>query len=190
MEIGLATLNQALDILGMLLAARGYHYEVVAGGGGGLLLSGHRIRPIKNLDLIAVIDSNEFISANPLPPILQEAAGDVGEELTLGRDWLNPGSAALFEMGLPEGFKSRMQTRVYGGLTVHLAGRFDQICFKLYAAVGQGPLSEHFADLKSLKPTEAELLEAGRWCSIHDVSEEFTSTLQDALRSLGVYANP
>lgn len=187
MEIGAATLNQALDTLGQLLASRGYHYEVVAVGGGGLLLLGHIIRPTRDLDLIAVVDSSEFISANPLPPILHEAATDVGLALDLGKDWLNPGPAALFEMGLPDGFKARMQTRTYGnGLTLHLAGRFDQICFKLYAAVDQGPLSKHFADLKSLQPSEAELLEAGKWCRTHDVSDAFAETLQDALLALGV----
>ncbi len=192
MEIGVATLNQALDALGQLLEARGYHYEVVAVGGGALLLLGHIIRPTRDLGLIAVVTSSEFISANPLPPILHEAAVDVGIAFNLTKEWFNPGPAALFEMGLPEGFKSRMQTRTYGGgLTLHLAGRFDQICFKLYAAVDQGPLSKHFADLKSLKPTEAELLEAGRWCITHDVSEEFAATLQEALRALGVQnANP
>lgn len=187
MEINAVTLNQALDALGQLLADRGYHYEMVAVGGGGLLLLGHIIRPTKDLDLVALVDSSEFISANPLPSILHEASVEVGIALNLGKDWLNSGPAALFEMGLPEGFKSRMQTRSYGGgLTLHLAGRFDQICFKLYASVDQGPCSKHFADLKSLHPTEDELRDAGRWCVTHDVSEEFAITLKKALQNLGV----
>lgn len=124
MDINAITLNQALDALGQLLADRGYHYEMVAVGGGGLLLLGHIIRPTKDLDLVALVDSSEFISANPLPSILHEASVEVGIALNLGKDWLNSGPAALFEMGLPEGFKSRMQTRSYGGgLTLHLAGR-------------------------------------------------------------------
>jgi len=187
MEISMATLNQALEVLGQLLADREQHFEVVAIGGGGLLLLGHIIRPTKDLDLVALVDSSEFVSANPLPSLLQDAILDVGLALELGKDWVNPGPASLLEMGLPEGFKARMQTRFFGrGLTLHLAGRFDQICFKLYAAVDQGPESKHFADLKSLKPTESELLEAGRWCVTHDVSEAFACTLQETLHILGV----
>lgn len=185
MEMNVVTLNLALDTLGQLLGDRGYHFEVVAIGGGSLLLLGQIIRPTKDLDLIAVVDSNGFISANPLPPDLLQAALDVGMALNIGENWLTASQAGLLEMGLPEGFKMRMQTREYGGLTLHLAGRLDQICFKLYAAVNQGPLSNHFADLKLLKPTAAELHEAGLWCAAHNVSKEFASTLNDALVSLG-----
>lgn len=132
MNIDAATLENALDILGQRLADQDRHYEVVAIGGGGLLLIGQIIRMTKDLDLVALIESDEFISANPLPKNLLEAINEVGLALDLGKEWINPGPSSLLAMGLPEGFKARMQTRYYGGLTVHLAGRFDQICFKLY----------------------------------------------------------
>lgn len=51
-----ATLDQALDILGQLLANRKCHYEVVAIGGGGLLLLGQIVRMTKDLDLLALLD--------------------------------------------------------------------------------------------------------------------------------------
>ena len=144
----------------------------------------------KDLDLVALVDADQFISAHPLPLDLVQAVNEVGIALELGKEWLNAGPAALFEMGLPEGFKTRMDTRDYGGLTVHLAGRFDQICFKLYASVDQGPASKHYGDLKLLQPTKDELQEAGRWCITHDISEEFTAILKDALISLrGANAN-
>ena len=61
----------------------------------------------------------------------------------------------------------------------------DQICFKLYAAVDQGPDSKHFADLKSLKPTATELKKAAKWCKTHDVSDGFEMNLSEALTALG-----
>ncbi len=73
-------------------------------------------------------------------------------------------------MGLPEGFQDRLNPIYFGGLTLYCASRFDQICFKLYASVDQGPYSKHFEDLKLLKPTQQELEKAGIWCKTHDVS--------------------
>jgi len=112
---------------------------------------------------------------------LIQAIRDVGMAMRLGEEWMNAGPASLLEMGLPQGFKNRMQMKSFGGLTVHFAGRFDQICFKLYASIDQGPRSKHFADLKLLDPSEEELQEAKLWCVTQDVSEEFATLLDEAL---------
>lgn len=186
MDIDAATLEQALETLGQLLADRGSYYEVVAIGGGSLLLLGLMVRMTKDLDLVALVEDNQFISAKHLPKDLACAIDEVGIALELGKGWINAGPTDLLNMGagLPEGFKTRMQVRHYGGLTVFLAGRFDQICFKLYASVDQGPHSKHFADLKYLQPTEAELKEAKSWCITHDVSDEFAEELSKALTSI------
>jgi hypothetical protein len=77
-------------------------------------------------------------------------------------------------------------TRRYGGLEIVLADRFDQIHFKLYASVDQGPLSKHFADLKALEPTRDELLAAARWARTHDPSAEFARELAKALEALAI----
>ena len=181
MDINSVKLEQALEVLGDLLADRGHYYEVVAIGGGGLLLLGQIERPTKDLDLIALVKEDQLVSATPLPVGLLQAAEDVGRALDLGEGWLNIGPASLLETGLPDGFQQRMQTRHYGGLTIHLAGRFDQICFKLYAAVDQGPGSKHFADLKHLKPSREELQAARCWCVTQDTSEPFSIELNHAL---------
>lgn len=186
MDIDSATLEQALEVLGEVLADRGHYYEVVAIGGGSLLLLDQIARTTKDLDLVALVKDDQFISANPLPVNLFHAAEEVGRALELGEGWLNMGPTSLLEMGLPKGFKMRMHTRHYGGLTIHLAGRFDQICFKLYAAVDQGPQSKHFVDLKSLQPTHNELQIAKDWCMTHDVSEAFAEELNSALSALGI----
>ena len=185
MNLSFKTLEEALGILGQLILDRGLHYEVVAIGGGGLLLLGQILRTTKDLDLVALIEEGEFISADPLPVPLFQAIHDVGVALNLGKEWVNIGPTDLLKMGLPEGFKTRMHTLHHGGLIVHLAGRFDQICFKLYAAVDKGPNSKHFADLKILRPTQMELDEAKRWCITHDVSKEFSKDLTSALSALG-----
>lgn len=90
------------------------------------------------------------------------------------------------DFGLPERFEDRTEVRRYGNLTVRIAGRFDQICLKVYAAVDQAPQSRHLDDLRDLHPTSDELLLAGRWARTHDPSEGFRSQLLAMLRHLQV----
>lgn len=182
------SLNRALDVLGSYLLDKGLKYEIVAIvaiGGGALLLLGCIIRPTKDLDIVALVERNELISARPLPVPLLAAIKEVGSALKLPEDWINSAPADLWKMGLPDGFQDRLERIHFGGLTLYCAGRFDQICFKLYASVDQGPTSKHFADLKRLQPTQEELAKAEAWCKTHDVSEEFARSLTEALRELG-----
>jgi len=183
-QLDSVALHQALTVLGNVLLDRGKQFEVVAIGGGGLLLLGMITRPTKDVDLVALVDRGYFVSAKHLPTPLLEAIAEVGKALQLGENWVNTGPSDLFLMGLPEGFYDRMETLRFGGLILHLAGRFDQICFKLYATVDQGPDSKHFADLKSLQPTSEELKAAASWCKTHDVSETFAANLSEALEAL------
>jgi hypothetical protein len=117
---------------------------------------------------------------------LAEAAADVGTALGLSPNWLNSGPTSLLDLGLPQGFEERVTVRRYGSLELHLPGRFDLICFKLYATVDQGPRSKHFSDLKALAPTRGELLAAARWTRTHDPSPGFRDLLTQALSVLGV----
>ena len=88
-------------------------------------------------------------------------------------------------MGLPDGFQERLNPIHYSGLTLYCASRYDQICFKLYASVDQGPDSKHFEDLRRLLPTKKELESAAEWCKTHDVSQHFSMDLAEAMRQLG-----
>lgn len=184
MDLDTLTLEEALSVLGQLLADRGHYHEIVAIGGGSLLLLAQIERATKDLDLVALIKNNQMISADPLPQSLFQAAEEVGKALELGKEWLNTGPTSLLNLGLPSGFMGRMHTRHYKGLTIHLADRFDQIFFKLYASVDQGPRSKHFADLIALKPTITELELAKSWCTSHDVSESFESEINKALDNI------
>jgi Nucleotidyltransferase of unknown function (DUF6036) len=88
--------------------------------------------------------------------------------------------------GLPEGFLSRTERREHGpALVAWYASRHDQIHFKLYATVDQGP-GKHEADLRALAPTPRELLTAARWTRTHDPSEGYRMVLEQVLAAFGV----
>ena len=186
MDIDKLTLDEALRTLGEVLEARGLTYEIVAIGGSALMLLGLISRPTRDLDALALVEDGTYIPADPLPPPLAEAVVSVGRALGLADDWLNPGPTELLRFGLPEGFEERVECRRFGGLTLQVAGRSDQICFKLYAAVDQGGGSKHASDLRKLEPTRDELLTAARWSRTHDPSEGYREALVATLIALGV----
>jgi len=181
-----ALLDRALRTLGETLDARGLTYEVVVIGGSSLMLLGSISRPTKDLDAVALVQDDRYVPAEPLPEPLAEAIADVGRALGLGARWLDARPTDLLRLGLPEGFRDRVETRPYGGLTLHVAGRFDQVCFKLYAAADQGMRSKHAADLMALRPSHDELLAAARWSRTHGPSEGYRQQLMAILAALGV----
>jgi hypothetical protein len=68
---------------------------------------------------------------------------------------------------------------------LQIASRFDQVHFKLYAAVDQGPDSKHADDLRRLRPTVEELEAAAAWCRQHDPSGAFAEQLAQASEYFG-----
>jgi len=185
--IGRAQLETALAALGELLAARGLYYEVVLVGGGNLILRELINRPTtKDLDILGERTADGVSPIRPLPGPLRDAVIDVGRTYGLADDWFNTGPDSLLVLGLPDGFIERLERRDFGGLVAWLAGRFDMVCFKLYAAVDQGSRSHHFQDLRDLKPEHDDLLAAARWARSHDPSPGFRSLLVETLRALGV----
>jgi len=129
-------------------------------------------------------------SADPLPEAVCAARDRVARDFQVPVDWLNAGPASLLDFGLPEGFLGRTQRRDHGtALTVWYASRFDQIHFKLYATVDQGA-GKHEADLRSMDPTDEELLAAARWTRTHDPSEGYRLVLGQVLAALGVEDAP
>ena len=185
--IGRAQLETALAALGELLAARGLHYELVFVGGGNLILRELIPRPMtKDLDVLGARTPEGVAQVRPMPEPLRDAVMDVGRAFGLADDWLNMGPDSLLDLGLPDGFVERLERRDYGGLVAWLAGRFDMVCFKLYAAADQGLRSRHFQDLRDLGPARDDLLVAGRWAVSHDTSPGFRSLLVETLRALSV----
>lgn len=186
-SIGRSQFEAALAALGELLEARGMHYEVVLIGGGNLILRELVSRPTtKDLDLLGEWAPDGVKPMRPMPEPLREAIADVGRTYGLARDWINLGPESLLDLGLPDGFVERLERRDFGGLVTWLAGRFDMVCFKLYAAVDQGPRSRHLQDLRELDPDRDELIAAARWTVTHDPSPGFRSLLVRTLAELGV----
>jgi hypothetical protein len=185
-DLSPALVEQVLRTLGSTLAQRSAQVEIVAAGGSGLLLLGLASRVTRDVDVIALVEGGQYVKAAPLPLELAEAAEDVGRLYGLAADWLNPGPTSVLDFGLPEGFEQRVETRRFGGLTLHLASRLDQICLKLHAAVDQGPRSKHAVDLRRLLPTSDELLFAARWTLTQDASPAFRRVLIEALALFGV----
>lgn len=158
------SLEAALRTLGAVLESRGVTSRVLVVGGSSLLLLGVIERPTADIDVIGVASGDRYFKVDQLPPALQEAVRDVGQALGLADTWLNTGPASLFDFGLPVGFEDRVTVLRYATLEVHVPGRFDLICFKLYAAVDHSGDrdSKHMDDLRDLDATRDELLDAAR----------------------------
>jgi hypothetical protein len=141
-------------------------------------------RPTADLDVIGLAVQGSLVKAEQIPPSLAEAVRDVAVVLELRPDWLNNGPASLMDLGLPQGYEARTELRRYGSLDVYIPARVDLVCFKLYAAVDQGPRSKHFQDLQAMAPSQSELSVAAQWCQSHDPSSGFQSEMQAALADL------
>ena len=186
-SIGRTQLETALRALGELLEARELHYEVVLIGGGNLILRGLVTRPTtKDLDLLGEWTADGIKPMRPMPEPLRIAVVDVARTYGLASDWVNLGPQSLLDLGLPDGFLGRLERHDYGGIVTWLADRVDMVCFKLYAAVDQGPRSRHLQDLRELSPSRDELLAAARWSVTHDPSPGYRSLLVDTLRHFGM----
>ncbi len=181
-------LEGALAALGDVLAYRGEAYEIVLVGGGDLVLRGIVSRSTKDADIVGQrLDDGSIVALRTLPDAIARAVSEVADAHDLASDWLNVGPESLLELGLPAGFEDRLTARHYGRLTVWLAGPYDLVCFKLYAAADHWPSQDrHLDDLRALGPTEADLLSAARWSITHDPSPAFRSQLAAVLAHLGV----
>lgn len=178
--------DRLLSALGEQLEAHGSLVELVVIGGSALLAIGLIARATRDIDVVALLGPGGLSDPRPLPEPVAAARDRVAGDFGLPANWLNVGPAHLLDLGLPEGFVSRLEARDYGpALRVHFASRFDQIHFKLYA-MADGMAGKHEADLRDLDPTRDELLTAARWTLTHDPSEGFRSLLVQALAALGV----
>lgn len=164
--------------------------EIVICGGSALQALGLITRTTRDIDVLALIKGSidgepNLLSSEPLPDVMIESAKTVARDLLMPDDWLNSGPTDLLTHGLPEGLSSRLHTRRYGTkLTVHFIDRFDQICFKTYAAINGGG-AHHISDLNLLLPSEEEMLSAACWCLTQDASEVFPQLVTSFLEQTG-----
>ena len=180
-----ARLEGALSLLGEFLGERVPKESLIISGGAALSIKGIVSRTTKDVDVVALLGENEILDARPLPTAILDASRLVAQALGLNGDWLNDGSAAQIKFGFPEGFQERLEMRRYGkSFTVYFIGRLDQIHFKLFAAVDQGP-GKHSQDLLALMPTKDEMDLAAFWVRDQDASAGFKTQLKEALAGLG-----
>lgn len=183
--------EKALQLLdGRLSIAAAAPCRIVVCGGTALVAMGLLTRGTRDVDIVALADdTGVLIDPAPLPPPLLRAAREVAEDLGLPGDWLNNGPSSgdggLFRLGLPAGLAERLWWRRFGShLAVGFISRFDQIHFKLYAAVDQSG-GYHAADLHALKPTDEELIAAAAWSRSHDPSPGYRQDLKAFLEEFG-----
>ena len=181
-----AAIEEALSVLGALLADRDQSFSVVVIGGGGLQLIGVIQRPTKDVDLVALRHGDTLMSIEDgLPRALADAIADVAQALQLDGTWMNGGPSSVYRFGLPAGFLDRLEGRTYGALHVWLASRLDQIHLKFYAVADDRPNGKHHLDLQRLRPTTDELHQAAAWARTHDPSEGFATMVRGVLAAFG-----
>ncbi|MGA9315337.1 MAG: DUF6036 family nucleotidyltransferase [Solirubrobacteraceae bacterium] len=182
--------EQLFVALSEQLAARGEAHTIVVVGGSALIALGFVSRTTRDVDVVALLQDEELVSAEPLPDGLLAAVKLVADDFGLRESWLNSGPTSLLDFGLPLGFLARGERHAYGtALDVVFASRLDQIHFKLYAVVDRGG-GRHLDDLQALSPTEAELLEAAEWSETHDTSAGYREVLEEVLAHFGVRREP
>jgi hypothetical protein len=164
--------------------------KILVCGGSALVALKLVSRATKDMDALGIIEKDgdsEIVTRIPsFPAWLEKAIDIVGSEFGLSRTWMNLGPASQIETGLPDGLLERSVKKEYGQyLSVYYISRIDQIYFKLYAAIDNGPGSYHYRDLLSLNPTKDEISDAVKWVITQDVSEPFALSLKDMLRKHG-----
>lgn len=180
-----STAHELLAALGQHLAEAGTSFDLVVIGGAALLARDLVDRATRDIDVVALATPEGLRSATSFPSELVAAVERVARDFEIADDWLNGGPSDLLRFGLPSGFERRWETGSYGeALRVRWASRFDQIHFKLYAAVDQA--GKHLEDLEALRPSREELVAAARWSREHDPSDGFHTMLVEALKYFGV----
>ena len=163
--------------------------EIVVCGGSALQFLGLVDRTTKDVDVLAFVNSKngfiKLVTAIDLPVYLSDSIKIVSRDLKLPENWFNSGPTDLLSQGLPTGLEDRLIHQRYGSrLTVYFISRYDQVCFKMYAAINGGG-QRHLNDLIALNPSDDELLTAARWCLSQDASEIFPHLVIDFLEKVG-----
>lgn len=152
-------------------------------GGAALNILGLRERTTEDVDVMGEVEDESFIVSPELPDEFHKAVKEVAEEEGLETDWVNTGASFVGGMA-PEGVIERATKRSYGEkLHAWFISRYDQIHFKLYAAIDIG--GYHINDLKALDPEFNELQEASDWILQHHEQEKVREDLRDLLGRMG-----
>ncbi|MHB1454417.1 MAG: DUF6036 family nucleotidyltransferase [Saccharofermentanales bacterium] len=187
-RIGMVSALNALN--DQLVMADSPRVEIVVCGGSALQALSLVNRTTRDVDILAFLSKKEdgslhLDSAKIFPDYLLNAVKIVARDFRLPADWFNCGPTDLLSQGLPDGLLNRLECHNYGShLIVHFISRFDQTCFKMYAAINGGG-ERHLNDLYRLEPAENEVLTAAIWCLTQDASIIFPLIVKDFLRKVG-----
>lgn len=192
MSFPFSRFEEAFRLLDERMAFGGFPpVKLVVCGGAALMATHLGTRQVtKDVDVVALLDEEgRLIDPEPLPDFLLREIAVVADTLSLPKNWLNNGPSrgdgGIFRLGLPEQFVERLSRHDIGSrVTLFFIGRYDQIHFKLYAAVDRSG-GYHADDLMALAPTGEELLAAARWAMTHDPSEGFRDMMIRLLRGVG-----
>jgi hypothetical protein len=189
MELSQQNLEQALQLLGKVLAARrASGFWLVVCGGSALLAQEIISRSTEDVDILAMRDQEGGVDvAFPMPPTLKEAAAAVADELKLGGNWLNSAASMHFPdlHLLPASFWQDLDTRDYGDyLKISFVTRAGQIQLKMYAALNRAKPRD-LDDLRILAPTSDETADALRWVLDRIAVLAHRDKLPDLLNHLG-----
>lgn len=189
MDLSQQNLEQALRLLGNLLAARkGAGFWLVVCGGSALLAQEIIGRSTGDVDILAMRDWEGGVDlAYPLPEALKEAAALVADELHLAGNWLNSAASMHFPdlHLLPAPFWQDLETREYGDyLKISFVSRSGQIQLKTYAALNRAKARD-LDDLRSLAPDSSETEAAVRWVLKNIPALSHRAKLPELLAYLG-----
>lgn len=189
--ISIENLNDILTAFDRQISLHGGSpIDLVVCGGTALFALGLARRTTQDVDVLGYYIEQGGIAridkAGPFPEWFQSAARKVQRDFNLSPDWINTGPEAQLETGLPQGFEERLVRKRYGThLTIHYISRYDQIHFKLYAAIDLG--GYHVDDLFGLHPTVSETQAATSWVLTQDISDSFRLILKDFLKKKGYH---
>jgi hypothetical protein len=164
--------------------------NVAVCGGAALIAVGLVTRATQDVDVIALLRANqvnvEVLKDKILPADVERLVAEIGIELGIREDWLNFDASPLIAFGFPPDMTKRLIRKSYGiCLTVYFISRFDQVHFKIYAAMDPKSGTRHLSDLLDLKPQEDEVKAAISWLLGRKASPEFKAALCQVLERIG-----
>ena len=165
-----------LEKFDLFLVERGLQFEAVAIGGAALNLLGIVSRYTRDCDILDPNIPEAIDEAARAFATLMRSRGDI-----LNDDWLNNGPESL-KKNLSDGWRSRLVSAFLGrAITLHTLGRPDLLKTKLFALCDRGTDQK---DCLSLKPTNAELMEALAWVADQDVNPEWPKHVRTSFSEL------
>ena len=188
------SIEEVLHAFAEHLAEDGVHHlELVVCGGAALNILGLIHRGTRDVDVVAIVERDKHGQAilqipSALDESIKKAILRIHKDFNLEENWFNIQTGALFtSLHFPKGILERTIKREFGNnVIIHFLDRYDQIHFKLYAALdNETRRAVHLSDLLALSPSETEICEAAKWLLTRPSGEFYKHALQNLLEQIG-----